>query len=75
MGDAIVGARTRALDQFNSAAINRATAPIGVKINQTGAEGVARASRQFRRPTMMLWADQGCQAMGSSHRTSASCSS
>ena len=45
MGDAIVGARTRALDQFNSAAINRATAPIGVKINQTGAEGVARAQQ------------------------------
>lgn len=45
MGDAIAGARTRAQEQFNLAAINRATAPIGVKIDVAGSEGVARAQQ------------------------------
>lgn len=45
MGDAIAGARTRAAEQFNLAALNRATAPIGVKIDKVGGEGVAKAQQ------------------------------
>lgn len=43
MGDAIATARGKSLDQFNIAAINRATAPIGFKVQSTGQEGVRKA--------------------------------
>ena len=44
MGDAISAARGRAVNQLNSAAINRATAPIGVKIDKVGQEGIKEAA-------------------------------
>lgn len=43
IGDSISAARARAQNQFNSAAINRATAPIGVKVEGTGQEAVRKA--------------------------------
>lgn len=43
MGDAIAAARGRSVDQLNSAAINRATAPIGVKVTKIGQEGIKEA--------------------------------
>jgi hypothetical protein len=43
MGDAIAAARGRAREQFNRAAINRATAPVGVTIDEAGQAGVQRA--------------------------------
>ena len=43
MGDAIASARARSVDQLNLAAINRATAPIGVKVNKLGQEGIKEA--------------------------------
>lgn len=43
VGDMISRARGRALDDFNTAAINRATAPIGVKVHGTGQQAVAEA--------------------------------
>lgn len=44
MGDMITRARSRANDQFNTAAINRATAPIGVKVTGSGQNAIAEAS-------------------------------
>jgi hypothetical protein len=43
VGDAISSARARAVDQLNLAAINRATAPIGVKVDKIGQEGIKEA--------------------------------
>lgn len=43
LGDAISNARARSLEQFNNAAVNRATAPIGVKVQGTGQEAVKDA--------------------------------
>lgn len=43
IGDAITNRRSEALQQFNLAAINRATAPLGVKIEKAGQEGVKEA--------------------------------
>jgi hypothetical protein len=43
MGDAITAARERSVEQLNKAAINRATAPIGVKIDEVGQEGIKKA--------------------------------
>lgn len=43
MGDMISRARRKSLEQFNSAAINRATAPIGQKVDDIGSQGVAKA--------------------------------
>lgn len=43
LGDFISGARGRALEQFNSAAVNRATAPIGQKVQGTGQQAVREA--------------------------------
>ena len=43
LGDGIVAARNRALNQFDNAAINRATAPIGVQIDGTGQSAVKEA--------------------------------
>lgn len=43
MGDMISRARGSALDDFNNAAINRATAPIKTKIQGTGQQAVAEA--------------------------------
>lgn len=43
LGDMIAGARGRALGEFNSAAINRATAPIGAKVTGAGQKAVAEA--------------------------------
>jgi hypothetical protein len=45
VGDMIRGARDRTREQFNLAAINRATRPIGVNIDEAGQEGVGRAAR------------------------------
>jgi len=43
MGDGIASARRRAMEDFNVAAINRATGPIGVKSTKAGHEGVRQA--------------------------------
>lgn len=43
MGDAIASARTRALKEFNNAAINRAVAPIGKRVEGTGHAAVKEA--------------------------------
>lgn len=43
VGDAISNARGRALEQFNNAAINRATAPIGQRVTGTGQNAVKDA--------------------------------
>jgi hypothetical protein len=43
MGDAISMARNRSLEQFNKAALNRATKPVGGTIEETGHAGVAKA--------------------------------
>lgn len=43
MGDAIASARSKALQQFNSAAINRSVAPIGGKVEGVGQQAVAEA--------------------------------
>lgn len=43
VGDAIAASRGRAVNQLNAAAINRATAPIGVKIDKIGQEGIKEA--------------------------------
>jgi hypothetical protein len=43
LGDAISRARARSLSDFNEAAINRATAPIGAKVSGTGQDAVAEA--------------------------------
>ena len=43
MGDAIGASRRRAVEDFNRAAINRATAPIGVKVTKIGQEGIKEA--------------------------------
>jgi hypothetical protein len=45
VGDAITAARNRAREQFNNAAINRATEPIGVKIQGVGQSAVDDAHR------------------------------
>lgn len=43
VGDAISTARNRAKEQFNQAAINRTTAPIGGKVTGTGTQAVQEA--------------------------------
>lgn len=43
VGDAIASGRRRAVEQFNNAAINRATAPIGVRVPGTGQQAVQEA--------------------------------
>jgi hypothetical protein len=45
VGDMIRRARDRSREQFNVAAINRATRPVGVTINEQGQAGVGRAQR------------------------------
>lgn len=45
VGDAIAGARHRARVDFNRAAINRATRPVRVNIDEAGHAGVDRAGR------------------------------
>lgn len=49
VGDAISAARGRAVDQLNAAAINRATAPIGVKVDKIGQEGIKEAGDALSR--------------------------
>jgi len=49
MGDAIVAARSKAIREFNNAAINRATAPIGVTIKGSGQEAVEQAGNALSR--------------------------
>ena len=44
VGDAIAGKRRAAVEQFNNMAINRATKPIGVKVEGSGVEAVKKAS-------------------------------
>lgn len=43
LGDAISNARARALEQFNEAAINRASGKVGVKVTGTGQKAVMEA--------------------------------
>lgn len=43
LGDMIARARGQAREQFNNAAINRATSPIGVKVNGSGQEAITEA--------------------------------
>lgn len=43
VGDMVASARKRALGQFNEAAINRATAPVGKNVKGVGQEAVAEA--------------------------------
>ena len=43
MGDAIAAARGNAREQFNKAAINRALAPIGKKVDDVGQTGIQKA--------------------------------
>lgn len=43
VGDAISGQRRRAVEEFNRAAINRATAPIGQHVDDIGTTGVRQA--------------------------------
>lgn len=43
VGDAIASARGSAREQFNQAAINRAVAPIGKTVNETGQAGIEKA--------------------------------
>lgn len=43
VGDAISGQRRRAVEEFNRAAINRATAPIGQQVDDVGTTGVRQA--------------------------------
>lgn len=43
MGDMIAKARGNALEDFNNAAINRATAPIGARVQGSGQQAVAEA--------------------------------
>lgn len=43
MGDMIARARGRSLDEFNNAAVNRATAPIGMKVQGTGQDAIREA--------------------------------
>lgn len=43
LGDFIKGSQRRALGEFNKAAINKVTSPLGIKIDKTGREGVEEA--------------------------------
>lgn len=43
MGDAIASARKRSLDQFNKAAINRASGEVGAQVDEVGQAGVKQA--------------------------------
>jgi hypothetical protein len=43
VGDAISATRERAREQFNKAAINRAVAPIGEKVDEVGQAGIQKA--------------------------------
>lgn len=43
VGDMIARARGKSIDSFNNAAINRATAPIGVRVNGSGQQAVREA--------------------------------
>lgn len=48
VGDAITMARNRAVDQFNRAALDRVTSPIGVKVTAIGREGVSQAKNALK---------------------------
>lgn len=62
LGDAISNARGRSLEQFNNAAINRATKPIGQKVDGAGQEAVKDAgdaiSKVYEQGKNMLGAFQ-----------------
>lgn len=45
VGDAIRGARERGIQEFNEAALNRAVAPLGQRVNATGREGMQQVQR------------------------------
>lgn len=45
VGDAIRGARTRSIQEFNEAALNRAVAPLGQRVTSTGRDGLQQAQR------------------------------
>lgn len=49
VGDAITSARQRAVIDYNKAIFNRALAPIGVKVDQVGREGVAAAQQAIEK--------------------------
>jgi hypothetical protein len=59
LGDAISNARGRSLEQFNNAAINRATAPVGQRVEGTGQEAVREAGDAISRVY-----DQGKNLLG-----------
>lgn len=59
VGDAIAAARSGARDQFNNAAINRATAPIGVKVEGQGTAAIEQAGNAISKVY-----DQAKAAMG-----------
>ncbi|MDH2239065.1 hypothetical protein N5K27_22410 [Pigmentiphaga sp. GD03639] len=45
LGDAIRGARQRGIQELNTAALNRVTAPLGQRVTATGREGMQQANR------------------------------
>lgn len=47
MGDAIAGARGKALEQFNIAAINRAAGKVGGQVDEVGQSGVEKAGNMI----------------------------
>lgn len=47
MGDAISAARRRSAGQFNAAAINRATGPVGQRVDKIGQDGVMEAGNKI----------------------------
>lgn len=49
VGDAITSARQRAVIDYNKAIFNRVLAPIGVKVDQVGREGVAAAQQAIEK--------------------------
>ncbi len=49
VGDAITSARQRAVIDYNKAIFNRALAPIGVKVDQIGRDGVAAAQQAIEK--------------------------
>lgn len=48
LGDAIASARGKAVEGFNVAALNRAVAPIGGKIDKTGRDGITAVKQQLK---------------------------
>lgn len=47
LGDVITGAKNKSLVEFNKAALNRAVAPIGEKVDDVGREGVQQVKQKL----------------------------